>query len=395
MLSNPQLYLFYLLFSCLLFWIVPPSLLKVRAWIIIILSAIFLMALVPYPLVFVISVTLLIVMQSYIPIANERFKLFFKHFLVLVLIFSFLVFRYNGKNMGLYITTGLTFSFLRAFSLLNKSFKKTRELSFTNSFLYMLFFPAFTTGPIAKLSTLSISNLNSESNKLEWRKIAIGFVRICMGLFKVVFISSFLFPYIEPLSELSYTQNLVNGNGEVLSFCLLSFLLVYVNFSGISDVVIGSAMLFGIKIMENFNSPFLAKNILDFWQRWHISLGQWIKDEIYLPLIRNYGKVYSSIFFAFVLIGIWHGLTWNYLIWGIAHGTGLAITQKYLRHKKNRKINSIERRHNVYSSIFNYCKIAFSIVFTLCFVSIISTFANAKSLDDGLILLKNLITIYV
>jgi alginate O-acetyltransferase complex protein AlgI len=116
---------------------------------------------------------------------------------------------------------------------------------------------------------------------------------------------------------------------------------IYFDFSGYSDIAIGSSRFFGIRIMENFNNPYLAPNLSQFWRRWHISLSDWIRDYLFFPLSKLSSTKLWQIFFvpviAMALCGLWHGPSWNYVIWGVWHGMGLSVLQLWNSYKRNHK----------------------------------------------------------
>ena len=109
---------------------------------------------------------------------------------------------------------------------------------------------------------------------------------------------------------------------------------IYCDFSGYTDVAIGSALLFGYELPENFNVPYLAKSLQDFWRRWHISLSTWLRDYMYVPLggsRRGPLRTYVNLMITMLLGGLWHGASWNFVIWGALHGGGLAATRMWQR----------------------------------------------------------------
>lgn len=123
-------------------------------------------------------------------------------------------------------------------------------------------------------------------------------------------------------------------------------LQLYYDFSGYSDIAIGISNCFGFEIKENFNFPYISSSITEFWRRWHISLGTWFREYLYIPLGGNKkGNIYLNLFIVFLITGIWHGARWNYIIWGGIHGLFI-ILERYL--SKNtvwyNKINLIYKR---------------------------------------------------
>jgi len=198
------------------------------------------------------------------------------------------------------------------------------EQSRTRFLLYMSFFPKITAGPIERagdflpqtqtLQAFNIQNIYSASLQILW------------GLFKKMVIADRLAPWIEHVFT---APGEVPGSLLTLSI-LLQAIQVYANFSGYTDIALGSARLFGFELTDNFNRPFLAQNISDFWRRWHITLSKWVLDYIYTPLsfrAARFGKtgIYLSLFLSFIVIGIWHGIEMRYLYFGLMHGTLLVL----------------------------------------------------------------------
>src|SRR5262249_28148181 len=118
-------------------------------------------------------------------------------------------------------------------------------------------------------------------------------------------------------------------------------LQIYYDFSGYTDIAIGSALLLAIKLPPNFNMPYAAENIADFWRRWHITLSNWLRDYLYfsLPGLRSKWKIftYANLVLTMLLAGLWHGASWNFMIWGLLHGAALAVTRAWQSFTGNRK----------------------------------------------------------
>jgi D-alanyl-lipoteichoic acid acyltransferase DltB (MBOAT superfamily) len=116
---------------------------------------------------------------------------------------------------------------------------------------------------------------------------------------------------------------------------------IYCDFSGYTDVAIGSALLFGYELPENFRAPYLARNLQDFWHRWHISLSTWLRDYLYVPLggsRRGARRTYVNLMITMLLGGLWHGASWNFVIWGGLHGAGLAVTRVWQRRRSEGRL---------------------------------------------------------
>jgi len=179
--------------------------------------------------------------------------------------------------------------------------------------------------------------LRNKELKFEWIYIDEGFRRIVFGLFKKFAIADWIAYLINPIWQ--HRQDYSIG---IQALALLGFSFqIYFDFSGYSDIAIGSSRLFGFKIMENFNWPYLQPNISKFWRNWHISLSDWIRDYIFMPLGRiSQNKIWFLFFVPVIsmgLCGIWHGSKLGFLIWGLWHGIGISIYRIYIYFEKRNK----------------------------------------------------------
>lgn len=193
--------------------------------------------------------------------------------------------------------------------------------------LFSIFFPSLVAGPI-KRYTQFLPALEAGSRRLEAAALSDGLRRVAMGFVKKALIADNLTYYIEQ-AQGSYDSLDVIGRWIIVLSIALRILM---DFSGYSDIAIGFARMLGVQLPENFNWPYLARNIQDFWQRWHISLSSWIRDYIYIPLGGNrLGPVRRIVngLIAFALCGLWHGPAWNFVVWGLYHGVGLAVCATY------------------------------------------------------------------
>jgi alginate O-acetyltransferase complex protein AlgI len=193
--------------------------------------------------------------------------------------------------------------------------------------LFSIFFPSLVAGPI-KRYTQFLPALEEGSRRLAWQNVAEGMLRIGTGFAKKVIIADNLTLYIEQ------TQPQFAAVGLLTRWMVLAAIAfrILMDFSGYSDIAIGFARLMGVVLPENFNWPYLARNLQDFWQRWHISLSSWIRDYVYIPLGGSrHGparRVLNGLV-AFGLCGLWHGAAWNFVLWGLYHGVGLALCAVY------------------------------------------------------------------
>jgi D-alanyl-lipoteichoic acid acyltransferase DltB (MBOAT superfamily) len=202
--------------------------------------------------------------------------------------------------------------------------------------LFVCFFPHLVAGPIVRPAQM-LPQLAAEP-RADAAMQARGLWRIATGLAKKIVIGDFL------------AQALVNRVFATPErFTALEVLLavygyavqIYVDFSGYSDVAIGSAALFGYELPENFDAPYVSRNLQEFWHRWHISLSSWLRDYLYKPLGGSRGgavKTYRNLMITMVLGGLWHGASWNFVIWGALHGGALAGTRMWQRWRDGRRI---------------------------------------------------------
>jgi alginate O-acetyltransferase complex protein AlgI len=191
---------------------------------------------------------------------------------------------------------------------------------------FILFWPSMVAGPIKRYQQF----LPSFRRGIEQKSIddiATGMGRIAIGYGKKV-VADYLTSYID-LWQPHFAE--VGGRSRWILFGAIALRILF-DFSGYSDIAIGLGRLMGIRIPENFNWPYLAASVQDFWHRWHISLSTWIRDYIYFSLGGSrYGllrKIVNGLF-AFALCGLWHGAAWNFVLWGLYHGLGLAVSANY------------------------------------------------------------------
>lgn len=193
--------------------------------------------------------------------------------------------------------------------------------------LFAIFFPSLVAGPIKRYPQF-LATLGDGDSRFRLGFVSRGIARIGVGFFKKVVVADNLAVYAE--NNLSHFSSF--GLVDRWLFLGAISLRILMDFSGYSDIAIGTAQTLGIELPENFNWPYLAGSIRDFWQRWHISLSSWVRDYIYIPLggsRAGAGRRVLNGLVAFSLIGLWHGPAWNFVAWGVYHGAGLAIGSTY------------------------------------------------------------------
>ena len=183
-------------------------------------------------------------------------------------------------------------------------------------FAFISFFPQLVAGPIERATNLLPQFL--QNRKFNYDHGVDGMRQILWGLFKKIVVADNCATYVDQVWSTYGTQS---GSTLLLAAILFTF-QIYGDFSGYSDIAIGTAKLFGIKLMRNFNNPYFSRDIAEFWRRWHISLTTWFRDYVYIPLggSRNgQWRTIANTFVVFILCAIWHGANWTYLAWGLYH----------------------------------------------------------------------------
>jgi alginate O-acetyltransferase complex protein AlgI len=195
---------------------------------------------------------------------------------------------------------------------------------------YILLFPKLIAGPIVRYHDIADQITDREKNYTPDVKLS-GFYTFCIGLAKKVIIANTIGSQADDVFKL--------GIGEIDSAAAWTGALaytfqIYFDFSGYSDMAIGLCKIMGFRLPENFNNPYLSSSITEFWRRWHITLGTWMKNYLYIPLggnrVNSQVKLYRNLFIVFLLSGLWHGASWNFIIWGAFHGLFLVVERLFL-----------------------------------------------------------------
>ena len=193
--------------------------------------------------------------------------------------------------------------------------------------LYVAYFPQLVAGPIERAHHLL--PILAARRQIRWVDIAVGFELILLGFFKKVAVADTLAPIVDA-RFLDPSQS--SGLDLVITSYLFAF-QIYGDFSGYSDIARGTSRLFGVDLMRNFNQPYLSQSITEFWRRWHISLSSWLRDYLYISLGGNREgllRTYVNLMITMLLGGLWHGASWNFVIWGGLHGIYLAVHKAIL-----------------------------------------------------------------
>ena len=192
--------------------------------------------------------------------------------------------------------------------------------------LYICFFPQLIAGPLAR-GTQVLHQYGRETFRPGWeQRVSIGLTFIVIGLVQKVFLGDGLAKLINPVYAVAQAGPVVDGSAWI---ALGLGLQIFVDFSGYSDIAIGVAMMLGVELPQNFNAPFQARGITEFWQRWHITLSLFLRDFLFLPLcdVRLLGRrhILAALVVTMALCGLWHGAGWTFVLWGTLHGLALAL----------------------------------------------------------------------
>lgn len=230
-------------------------------------------------------------------------------------------------NKGLlphHLPIGISFFTFHAISYLVDIYrgKSRAQRSFFALALYISFFPQLVAGPIVRYNFIEKYLTKRREN---WFFVSYGIRRFIIGLGKKIIIAN-------PLGELAdtiFAAQITDISTPIAWVGIVCYTLqIYFDFSGYSDMAIGLARIFGLKFPENFNYPYISKSIKEFWRRWHMSLSAWFRDYVYIPLGGNrvsLSRQYFNLVLVFFLCGLWHGASWNFVVWGLFHGLFLVF----------------------------------------------------------------------
>lgn len=317
---------------------------------------------------------------------NLGLLFFFKYFNffsdTINLIFSKFNIFYQSPTFDYLLPVGISFYTFQTLSYTIDIYRRKRspEYHFGKFALFVSFFPQLVAGPIER--SVNLLPQFNQNFKFEYERVKNGILMMCWGFFKKVVIADRLAEYV----NLVYNNAAdYSGLQNAVATFFFSF-QIYCDFSGYSDIAIGSAMIMGYNLMTNFRRPYLAQNIGEFWHRWHISLSTWFRDYVYIPLGGNRvakWRWHTNLFITFLVSGLWHGANWTFVIWGALHGFYLvfAIWIERITDRFNRlfRLNKAPRLHRV-----------LRILKTFVLVYLAWIFFRANSFGDAIIVLKNL-----
>jgi alginate O-acetyltransferase complex protein AlgI len=336
MLFNSIHFLFFFLFVTTLYFVIDYK----KRWILLLVSSCyFYMAFVPIYIV-ILGFTIIIDYYAGIFIENakgRKRKLFlvfslianigvlaiFKYFNFLNYNFSFLINGIGLNNpipyLSILLPVGLSFHTFQAMSYTIEVYRghQIAEKHFGIYSLYVMFYPQLVAGPIERPQNLL--HQFKEKFSFDYDRVTSGLRLMIWGLFKKVVIADRLAIVVDTVYTNPYQHNSIS---LIIATVFFAF-QIFCDFSGYSDMAIGSARVMGFKLMKNFDNPYQSKSINEFWKRWHISLSTWFKDYLYITLGGNRVSIsrwYLNLFIVFLVSGLWHGANWTFVIWGALHG---------------------------------------------------------------------------
>ena len=347
MVFNSIEFLIFLPIVVALFYVLPH---KVRWLMLLVASCVFYMWFVPkYILILLVTIVVDyaagLLMERFVDQPRKK-KAFFVFSIVSTLT-VLVIFKYLGfitenldqlcasLGMETHLVThiilpiGLSFHTFQSMSYVIEVYRghQKAERHFGYYALYVMFVPQLVTGPIERPANL-LRQLHEEK-RFDYENISKGMRLILFGFFVKMVVADHLGEYVDEVYG-----HLDEYNSWTVLCCMVFYSFqIYCDFFGYSTIALGSAKLMGYDITDNFKSPYLSKNIAEFWHRWHISLSTWFRDYVYIPLGGSrvkFGRWIINILVVFVLSGIWHGAAWTFLLWGFAHGL-LHIVEKALR----------------------------------------------------------------
>ena len=275
---------------------------------------------------------------------------------------------------------GMSFYTFQAISYLTDVYwqEQRSERNWVDFLIYMLFFMKFLSGPIERGGDL-LPQLK-DPRPFIYSNAVTGLKYILLGLIKKLLIAN----QISPQTDVMFHSIHDLSGVQLLMTCLLYPIELYADFSGYTDIAIGGAYMFGIKLSPNFNRPFAARSTADFWRRWHMSLSFWVRDYLYVPLTagtRNWGQwgIYFSLLITFLALGLWHGAGLTFAIYGLIQGVLICWEMK-----------TAAFRNNLPQYIGKYAADSLLIVRTYLLFALSLIFFRVQSLSDAWYFLRNI-----
>lgn len=331
----------------------------------------------------------LIVALSFV--SNIGILVFYKYFDFLLENINVLLSKVNVELLSnpfdIILPVGISFYTFQALSYTVDVYRKEIEPE-TNPLRYALFvsfFPQLVAGPIERSKNLLNQVKNIEYIKVwNYDRVANGVIQMVWGLFQKMVIADRISIFVDCV----YDNLHAVGTFETVFAAVAFSIQIYCDFAAYSTIAIGAAKVMGFELMENFDTPYFATSIKDFWRRWHISLSSWFRDYLYIPMGGNRkGRIrkYFNVLVTFLVSGLWHGASWNYVIWGGLHGLYQIIGE--LVEPVRKKVNQIFK---VNQKAFSYK--AGKIFVTFSLTTLTWVFFRAETIEEAIYFFKRMVT---
>lgn len=302
---------------------------------------------------------------------------FFKYYNFFVESFNaaFICLDISLSHLNIILPVGISFITFEVMSYVIDIYRGTNKSAkhFGDLAMLVAFFPHLIAGPILKPSQF-LPQLDNEI-VIKKNNLEIGAQLFVLGLVKKVLIADRLALFVDPVFKDPYIYSSITIWLAVIAYALQ----IYCDFSGYTDMAIGSAKCFGFDIPQNFNMPYISRSVTEFWRRWHISLSTWLRDYLYLPLGGNRReglRKYCNLLIVMLLGGLWHGANWNFVIWGGLHGMALAIHKMYLKYFGEPR--NASWMYDIFCWFFTFLFVCVSWVFFRCSTLISSLYIIQK-----------------
>ncbi len=235
------------------------------------------------------------------------------------------------KPLNLLLPLAISFFTFQQITYLVDSYRgETKEHNFLNYALFVSFFPQLIAGPIVHHKEMMPQFQRTRNKLVNYRNLASGLYIFVIGLFKKVLIADSLSPYVAQSFDAMQTVTFVDAWVASLAYTFQ----IYFDFSGYMDMAMGSALMLNIKLPINFDSPYKSLSVREFWRRWHITLGRFLREHVYIPLGGSRKTeiiIYSNLMITFLVGGLWHGAGWTFVFWGFLHGLAVVVNRVWAK----------------------------------------------------------------
>jgi alginate O-acetyltransferase complex protein AlgI len=319
---------------------------------------------------------------------NLGFLGFFKYFNFFAENFTEAFMFFGGEispySLNIILPVGISFYTFQTLSytidVYNKKLEPTKDIISFNA--YVSFFPQLVAGPIERATQLLPQFYKKRT--FEYSKAVDGMRQILWGLFKKIVIADNCAEY----ANIIFNNSADYGGSTLVLGAIFFTFQIYGDFSGYSDIAIGTARLFGFNLMQNFAFPYFSRDIAEFWRRWHISLSTWFRDYLYIPLGGSKGGIIMKVrntFLIFIVSGFWHGANWTFVFWGILNALYFLPLLLLNKNRKNLEIVAMNK-------LFPHINEAFNIFITFMLTVFAWIFFRAENLSHAFSFIKGIFT---